>query len=44
MLKLIVSNFWRDVYNYQQKKNTCFHKIIHFSMQFSAVVNKFIVT
>ena len=25
-----------------KSKNTCFYKIIHFSMQFSAVVNRFI--
>ena len=24
-------------------KNTCFYKIIHFSMQFSAILNLFIV-
>ena len=27
----------------KRKKNTCFYKIIHFSMQFSAVLNIFIV-
>ena len=44
MLKLTVYNYWRDANNYQQKKkNTCFYKIIHFSMQFSAIVNRFIV-
>ena len=26
-----------------KSKNTCFYKIIHFSMQFSAIVNRFIV-
>ena len=26
-----------------KRKNTCFYKIIHFSMQFSAIVNRFIV-
>ena len=26
-----------------KRKNTCFYKIIHFSMQFSATVNRFIV-
>ena len=32
-----------DANNYQQEKNTCFHKIIHLSIQFSAIVNRFIV-
>ena len=27
-----------------REKNTCFYKIIHFSMQFSAVEIRFIVT
>ena len=26
-----------------KSKNTCFYKIIHFSVQFAAVVNRFIV-
>ena len=26
-----------------KRKNTCFYKIIHFSMQFSAFVNRIIV-
>ena len=30
--------------NKQEKKNGCFYKIIHFSMQFSAVEIRFIVT
>ena len=29
--------------NYQQEKKTCFYKIIHICMQFSANVNRFIV-
>ena len=33
-LLLTVFNYWRDANNYQQEKNTCFYKIIHFSMQF----------
>ena len=28
---------------YQQENNTCFYKIIHASMQFSAVANIFIL-
>ena len=40
MLKLTVYNYWRDANNYQ---HTCFYKIIHFSVQFSAIVNRFIV-
>ena len=43
MLKLTVYNYWRDANNYQQEKNTLFYKIIHFSAQFSAIVNRFIV-
>ena len=44
MLKLTVYNYWRDANNYQQAKNThLFYKIIHFSVQFSAIVNRFIV-
>ena len=44
MLKIdCLYNYWRDANNYQQEKNTCFYKIIHFSMQFSAIVNRFIV-
>ena len=43
MLKITVQNYWRDVNNYKQEKNSYFHKIIHFSMQFSAVLNIFIV-
>ena len=43
MLKLIVYNYWRDANNYQQEKTHLFYKIIHFSMQFSAIVNRFIV-
>ena len=39
-LKLTVYNYWRDANNYQ---HTCFYKIIHFSVQFSAIVNRFIV-
>ena len=38
-----VYNYWRDANNYQQVKNTCFYKIIHLSIQFSAIVNRFIV-
>ena len=43
MLKLTVYNYWRDANNYQQEKTQLFYKIIHFSMQSSAVVNRFIV-
>ena len=44
MLKLAVYNYWRDANNYQQEKKThLFYKIIHFSVQFSAIVNRFIV-
>ena len=44
MLKLAVYNYWRDANNYQQEKtHLFFYKIIHFSMQFSAIVNRFIV-
>ena len=44
MLKLIVYNYSRDANNYQQeKKKHMFYKIIHFSVQFSAIVNRFIV-
>ena len=39
---LMIYGHWRDANNYQQEKNTCFYKIIHFSVQFSAIVNKFI--
>ena len=40
MLKLTVYNYWRGANNYQQ---TCFYKIIHFSVQLPAIVNRFIV-
>ena len=40
MLKLTFYNYWRDANNYQ---HTCFYKIIHFSVQFSGIVNRFIV-
>ena len=44
MLKLPIYNYWRDANNYQQEKNTpVFLKIIHFSVQLSAMVNRFIV-
>ena len=43
MLKLTVYNYWRDANNYQQEKTHLFYKIIHFSVQFSAIVNRFIV-
>ena len=43
MLKLTVYNYWRDANNYQHEKNTPFYKIIHFSVQFSAIVSIFIV-
>ena len=37
-------NYKRDANNYQQEKKTpVFYKIIHFSVQFSAKVNRFIV-
>ena len=40
MLKLTVYNYWRDANNYQ---HTCFYKIIHFSVQVLAKVNRFVV-
>ena len=43
MLKITVQNYARDVNNYKQEKNSCFYKIFHFYMQFSAVQNIFIV-
>ena len=43
MLQLTVYNYWRDANNYQQEKRHLYYKIIHFSMQFSATVNRFIV-
>ena len=43
MLKLTVYNYWRDANNYQDEKNTPVFKINHFSVQFSAPVNIFIV-
>ena len=39
MIKSIVFSYGRDANNYQkEKKHTCFYKIIHFSVHFSAVV------
>ena len=32
-----------DENNYQQGENTCYYKKIHFSMQLSAKVNRYIV-
>ena len=43
MLKLAVYNYLRDANNYQQAKIHLFYKIIHFSVQFAAIVNRFIV-
>ena len=43
MLELTVYNNWRDANNYQQEKTHLFYKEIHFSLQFSAIVNRFIV-
>ena len=43
MIKLTVYNYWRDANNYQQEKTHLFYKIIHFSVQFSPIVNRFIV-
>ena len=43
MLKLTVYNYLRDANNYQQEKTHLFYKIIHFSMQLSTIVNRFIV-
>ena len=40
MLKLTVYNYWRDANNNQ---HTFFYKIIHFSVQFSAIVNRFLL-
>ena len=42
MLKLAVYNYWRDA-KYQQEKTHLFYKIIQFSVQFSAIENRFIV-
>ena len=44
MLKINCLELLGDANNYKQEKNTCFYKIIHFSMQFSAVEIRFIVT
>ena len=38
-----VYSYWRDANNYQQEKTHLFYKIIHFFVQFSAIVNRFIV-
>ena len=44
MFKVTVYNYWRDANNYQkEKKKRLFYKIIYFSVQFSAIVNRFIV-
>ena len=43
MLEFTVYNYWRDANNYQQEKKHLFYKIIHFSVQVSAIVNRFIV-
>ena len=43
LVKSPVYNYWRDANNYQQEKTHLFFKIIHFSVQFSAIVNRFIV-
>ena len=43
MLQLAVCNYWRGANNYQQEQNTPVYKKNHFSMQFSATVNRFIV-
>ena len=42
-LKLPVYNYLRDANNYQHEKTHLFYKIIHFSVQFSAIVNIYIV-
>ena len=43
MLKLPVYNNWRDANNYHQEKNTPVLKDNSLSVQFSAIVNRFIV-
>ena len=43
MLKLTVYNYWRDANSYQQEKKHLFYKKKYFSVQFSAIVNRFIV-
>ena len=43
MLKSTVYYYWREANNYQQEKTHLFYKIVHFSMQFLAIVNRFIV-
>ena len=43
MFKFTVYNYWRGANNYRQEKKHLFYKIIHFSMQFLAKVNRFIV-
>ena len=46
MLKNLLSriiDYWRDVNNFYKEKKHLFYKIIHFSMQFSPVLNIFIV-
>ena len=44
MLKINCLELLEGRNNYkQEKKTTCFYKINHFSMQFSAVLNIFIV-
>ena len=43
MLELPVYNYLRDANNYQQEKTHLFYKIIHFSVQVSAIVDRFIV-
>ena len=43
MLKLIIDNIGGTQIITNKRKHTCFYKIIHFSVQFSAIVNIFIV-
>ena len=43
MLKLAVFYYWSDANNYQQEKTHLLYKIIRFSVQFLAIVNRFIV-
>ena len=43
MLKMNCLELLEDANNYQQEKTHMFYKMIHFSMQFSAEDNRFIV-
>ena len=43
MLKLAVYNFGGTQIITNKRKHTCFYKVIHFPVQFLAIVNRFIV-